>query len=114
MAEANEPPEQTVVRGLREELGLDVTVRGLLVVDWVPPHGPWDDHVALISDGGVLDIEPPRPHDEELSETRFVSLDEAGGLLRDRMRRRLTEAVHALREKRPVYLHDGRQLRTAS
>ncbi|WP_200306139.1 NUDIX domain-containing protein [Streptomyces adelaidensis] len=108
MAEANEPPERTVVRELKEELGLDVTVRGLLVVDWVPPHGPWDDQIAFIFDGGVLDIEPPRPHDEELSEARFASLDEAGGLLRDRMRRRLAEAVHALREKRSAYLHDGR------
>jgi hypothetical protein len=35
---------------------LDITLRGLLVVDWVAaPHGPWDDQIAFIFDGGTLD-----------------------------------------------------------
>lgn len=108
MAEANEPPEETVARELREELGLDVVVHGLLVVDWVAPHGPWDDQIAFVFDGGTIDVErKPMPHDEELSEARFVDPAKAGGLLQDRMRRRLTEALRALREGRTVYLHDG-------
>ncbi|MFI7295584.1 NUDIX domain-containing protein [Streptomyces sp. NPDC050121] len=108
MAEANEPPEETVVRELREELGLDVVVHGLLVVDWVAPHGPWDDQIAFIFDGGTIDVEGKlMPHDEELSEARFVDPAKAGALLRDRMERRLTAAVRALREERTAYLHDG-------
>ncbi|MBA2807757.1 NUDIX hydrolase [Streptomyces sp. KM273126] len=111
MAEANEPPEETAVRELREELGLDVVVRGFLVVDWVAPHGPWDDQIAFIFNGGTIDVEGKlKPHDEELSEARFVDLAEAGGLLQDRMRRRLTEAVRALWEGQTVYLHDGQAL----
>jgi 8-oxo-dGTP pyrophosphatase MutT (NUDIX family) len=43
MAEANEPPEETMRRELREELGVHGTLFGLLVVDWVAPHGPWED-----------------------------------------------------------------------
>src|SRR5208282_1770142 len=43
MAEANEPPADAVRRELREELGLDLHVGDLLCVDWVSPHGPWDD-----------------------------------------------------------------------
>lgn len=108
MAEANEPPEQTVARELREELGLEVTLSGLLVVDWVAPHGPWDDHIAFIFDGGTLDpAEELRPHDQELSEARFVALDKARELLGERMRDRLDAAVRAADEGRPVYLHDG-------
>lgn len=111
MSEANEPPEDTVVRELREELGLDVVVHGLLVVDWVPPHGPWDDQIAFIFDGGTVDLDnAPRPHDEELREARFVNLDKAEELLRDRMRRRLAAAVRAQREERPVYLRDGHEV----
>ncbi|WP_432191205.1 NUDIX domain-containing protein [Streptomyces sp. bgisy027] len=108
MAEANEPPEETVVRELWEELGLDVVVHGLLIVDWVAPHDPWDDQIAFIFDGGTIDVEEKlTPHDEELSEARFIDLTETGALLRDRMRQRLAEAVRALREGQTLYLHDG-------
>lgn len=54
MAEANEPPKQAVRRELWEELGREIDVRGLLVVDWGAPHGPWDDQIAFIFDGGTL------------------------------------------------------------
>ncbi|MEV5309220.1 NUDIX domain-containing protein [Streptomyces sp. NPDC052610] len=38
MAEANEPPEDTARRELMEELGIRLTLRGLLVVDFLR-HG---------------------------------------------------------------------------
>ena len=60
MAEANEPPADAVRRELREELGLDLHVGELLCVDWVSPHGPWDDLVNFIFDGGVLTSAPSR------------------------------------------------------
>lgn len=37
-----------------EKLGLRVTIRGLLVVDWVAPCGPWDDQISFIFNGGPL------------------------------------------------------------
>lgn len=98
MAEANEPPETAVARELGEELGLDITLHGLLVVDWVPPHGPWDDQIAFIFDGGTLDAHQTRvmrPRDEELSEAAFVALDKARELLRERLRNRLDAAIRA-------------------
>ncbi|MFE6697664.1 NUDIX domain-containing protein [Streptomyces sp. NPDC057718] len=108
MAEANESPEEAVRRELREELGRDVDVLGLLVVDWVAPHGPWDDQIAFIFDGGTLHGgEALRPHDHELSEARFVPLEEARDLVGERMRQRLEAAMKALREGRPTYLRDG-------
>ncbi|MGW4624587.1 NUDIX hydrolase [Streptomyces sp. SID7982] len=108
MAEANEPPEEAVKRELREELGREINLLGLLVVDWVAPHGPWDDQIAFIFNGGTLhDGEALRPHDHELSEARFVPLKEAPGLVGDRMWPRLEAAMKALREGRPVYLRDG-------
>lgn len=109
MAEANEPPERAVKRELREELGLEITLHSLLVVDWVAPHGPWDDQIAFIFEGGTLNgPEAPRPHDEELSEARFVPIEKARELLRKRMRDRLDAALRAADAGRTLYLHDGR------
>ncbi|MEU8546562.1 NUDIX hydrolase [Streptomyces roseoverticillatus] len=110
MAEANEAPDVAAVRELREELGLAVVIRGLLVVDWVAPHGPWDDQVAFIFDGGVLDSEVAtalRPRDAELSEVRFVSAQDAGELLRPRIAGRFAAAVKVLAGGRPAYLRNG-------
>ncbi len=110
MVEANEPPEVAAVRELGEELGIAVALRGLLVIDWVSPHGPWDDQIAFIFDGGVLDDEQAvhlSPRDEELSEVGFFEADCVGELLRERMRARLRAALNALGSGRPTYLHDA-------
>ncbi|MEV6439878.1 NUDIX hydrolase [Streptomyces anulatus] len=108
MAEANAPPEEAARRELREELDRDIDLLGLLVVDWVAPHGPWDDQIAFIFNGGTLDDDQAlRPHDHELSEARFTPLEEARDLVSERMWRRLDAAVKALNDGRPMYLRDG-------
>jgi ADP-ribose pyrophosphatase len=38
MAEPNEPPRDAAQRELKEELGLDIQVGGMLCVDWVSPQ----------------------------------------------------------------------------
>ncbi|MDH6130014.1 NUDIX hydrolase [Kitasatospora sp. GP82] len=110
MAEGNEPPHDAAARELREELGLTVRVRGLLVVDWVAPHGPWDDQIAFIFDAGTIsaeDVTTLRPHDDELSEAMFLPVSELRGLLRGRLQRRLDAAVQAIADGQTRYLHDG-------
>ncbi|MFF4019349.1 NUDIX domain-containing protein [Streptomyces sp. NPDC001843] len=107
MAEENEPPEETVRRELGEELGLEVVPCGLLVVDWVAPHGPWDDQIAFVFDGGTINEERLDPQDGELSEACFVPPDTALTLVGERMRRRLRAALRAIDQDRPQYLRDG-------
>jgi 8-oxo-dGTP diphosphatase len=111
MAEANEPPHETARRELREELGIEVAVGRLLVVDWVSPHGPWDDLLAFVFDGGVLPGDVGlRPADDELGEVEFVDADMAVQRLRPYVWRRVAAAVAALPVGRPRYLVDGRAL----
>ncbi|MFE7594581.1 NUDIX domain-containing protein [Kitasatospora sp. NPDC057512] len=110
MAEANEPPDEAAVRELREELGLDITIRRLLVVDWVAPHGPWDDQIAFIFDAGTLSPDQAarvRPHDDELSEAVFLPVSEVANRLRIRQRNRLDAAVRAIADGGARYLRDG-------
>ncbi|WP_409469700.1 NUDIX domain-containing protein [Streptomyces sp. HC307] len=111
MAEANEPPHIAATRELKEELGLAIEPRRLLVVDWVAPHGPWDDQIAFIFDAGTIgtaEAAALQPHDDELSELAFVTPAEATTRLRNRLARRLRAALEALNgQGGPLYLHDG-------
>ncbi|GAA2653756.1 NUDIX hydrolase [Nonomuraea recticatena] len=101
MAEANESPAAAARREIQEELGLGLEIGRLLVVDWVPPHGPWDDSLMFIFEGGTV-TEGVRPVDDEVGEARFVHVTEARDLLRPYVWRRLQAALDV-----PAYLEHG-------
>lgn len=83
MVEKNEPPRQTAIREVHEELDLEVVPGPLLHIEWVPPHGPWDDMISLIFDGGIVsDPSALRLADGELRAAEFVEPDEAQARLR--------------------------------
>lgn len=110
MAEANEPPHLAVQRELKEELGLDIQVGALLVVDWVSPHGPWDDLLTFIFDGGQLDDEQIaviKLCDEELERFEFCTPEQAQQRLRPYVWRRVAVALEVLRTGQVQYLQDG-------
>jgi hypothetical protein len=68
-----------------EELGIAFPAGRLLVVDWVAPHGPWDDSLMFVFDGGVLSEEKragTRLSDRESAAFRFFHPDEASEALR--------------------------------
>jgi 8-oxo-dGTP diphosphatase len=110
MAEANEPPREAAMREIREELGFEPLVGQLLVVDWVPPHGPWDDLLVFVFDGGLLD-EPRQPaialDPDELRACRFCEPNEAAELLRPEVWRRAAHAINAVGGGHTLYLHSG-------
>jgi 8-oxo-dGTP diphosphatase len=110
MAEANEPPAEALRRELREELGLDIGVGDLLCVDWVSPHGPWDDLVNFIFDGGILsdrDIGNLQLVDHELRAFEFCDKGQVKGRLPSYVWRRVAAALQAVETGRALYLQDG-------
>lgn len=111
MAEANEPPAEAARRELREELALAIPVGRLLCVDWVSPHGPWDDSLIFVFDGGVLTgRQTAELHcaDDELNDVGFFDFDEAAHRLRPYVWQRTQAALAALTGGAAVYLHDGK------
>ncbi|KZM70468.1 NUDIX hydrolase [Nocardia terpenica] len=112
MAEANEAPDQAVRRELREELGLHLdTDLALLCVDWVSPHGPWDDSIMFIFDTGTLSaerIDTLEITDHELDAFEFCTAEQAEQRLRTYMWSRVQAALQARETKKVVYLHNGK------
>jgi 8-oxo-dGTP diphosphatase len=108
MAEANEPPIEAAARELREELGLSTEIGALLCVDWIPPHGPWDDTIVFVFDGGTLspaDIDTLRITDDELAAFRFCTRQEAANLLRPYVWQRAASALDTLSTGQARYFH---------
>jgi 8-oxo-dGTP diphosphatase len=99
--DAGETPEQACRREVKEEIGLDVEIGRLLVVDWTPPTPERSlPMVVFIFDGGtVFDgaVEPDRItlDDHELDEFRFVPVEAALTLLSANDQRRLPIALEA-------------------
>jgi 8-oxo-dGTP pyrophosphatase MutT (NUDIX family) len=50
-----EAPAVGLVRELQEELGITVTVRELITVNWLPAWRGWDDACLLLFDLGTTD-----------------------------------------------------------
>lgn len=53
VVDPSESPAQCVVREVREELAIDVEVKGLLAVNWLPPWRGWTDATVFVFDLGV-------------------------------------------------------------
>jgi 8-oxo-dGTP diphosphatase len=116
MVEANESPLDALRRELTEELDLNRPSYRLLCIDWVPPHGPWDDQISFIFDGGSLqsdECERLMGHDQEIVDIQFAHQEGFEDLLRPRLWRRVRVALEILGcGGPPRYLHDGRPAQT--
>ncbi|WP_428951376.1 NUDIX domain-containing protein [Streptomyces sp. cg35] len=109
-----ETPRQGAGRETLEEIGLDVPVGRLLVVDWVPGTAR-PPIVAYLYDGGVLDeerIKAIRLQEEELVSWRFVARDELDGYLLGALGHRVGAALDVLDQGAgTVELENGRPVR---
>ncbi len=55
VVEVGESPATGLVRELQEELGITVSVQGLITVNWLPAWRGWDDACILLFDLGVAE-----------------------------------------------------------
>lgn len=96
VVEVGESPRLAVQREVLEELGLEIEPGGLLLTDWLPPWGGWDDAVCLVFDGGTQDsdvLAEVVKQEREIRDVRFCTLDEVDDLAADFTARRVRAAV---------------------
>ncbi|MEU6715396.1 NUDIX hydrolase [Nonomuraea sp. NPDC046802] len=111
MTESNEPPIEGLRRELTEELGLRFPgPLALVCVDWVGPHGPWDDSLMMIFNAGTLTADQAaalRITDPELAAFEFRTPEQAQQRLRPYVWARLAAAITAADTGTVAYLHNG-------
>jgi 8-oxo-dGTP diphosphatase len=110
IVEPLEPPRLGAAREVREELGIDLEVGRLLVVDWMPPYLGWEDAIEMIFDGGVVsedDLALWHLEPAEIKAVALVDLPRASKLVTPLAFRRLHLAM-ALGPDEMAYTEDGR------
>ena len=113
VVEADESPAAAVAREVREELGVELFIGRLLVVDWIPAQTPKTEGLMFLFDGGVLDAETTGrfalPADE-LREWMFAEPDQVAGRVTSLMAHRLEGALVALDAEATRYLEGGEEI----
>lgn len=110
IVEVGESPKLATTREIEEELALVLPAGDLLLTDWLPPWGGWDDAVCLIFDGGVHPssiLEKTTLQPREIRSVAFCTLDEVRERAADFTARRVEAALDALKGG-PTYTESGR------
>jgi 8-oxo-dGTP pyrophosphatase MutT (NUDIX family) len=110
VVEVGESPLLAVAREVDEELGLEIPAGPLLLTDWLPPWGGWDDALCLVFDGGAHDaslVDRIVPQAREIRTAAFCTLDEVDERAADFSARRIRSALANLGGG-PAYTESGR------
>ena len=116
VVEVSESPQLAVAREVEEELGLKVEAGRLLLTDWLPPWGGWDDAVCLVFDGGVHEpsvVDTIVRQEREIKSVAFCTIAEIREKCADFTARRIESALRNLGDSPgPSYTESGRGLPT--
>lgn len=110
VVETNESPGAAVIREIREELSLAVSLGRLLVLDWVPPGLYPNDGAMVVFDGGVLLADHTAKivlQAEELRSRAWCDDEEVAKRLPGVLARRVAAALRARADGTTAYLEDG-------
>ena len=112
VVEVGESPRDAAAREIEEELAIAVGAGDLLLIDWLPPWGGWDDAVCLVFDGGEHDdalLETMTLQTREIRHAEFATLDQVRERCADFTTRRIAAALAvATGDARPGYVESGR------
>ncbi len=109
VAEPAESPVVSLQREVREELGVDLPVGGLVAVDWLPPYKQWTDALLLVFDlgahpdlAGRATLQP-----SELRAVHWCTVEEASAHVAPYVARLLGSVLGAGADGRTMFLEDG-------
>jgi 8-oxo-dGTP pyrophosphatase MutT (NUDIX family) len=111
VVEVGESPRVAVAREVEEELELTIEAGALLLTDWLPPWGGWDDALCLVFDGGVHPasiVQQIVPQPREIKTADFLTLAEIDERAADFTARRVRAALASLAGTGPAYTESGR------
>jgi 8-oxo-dGTP pyrophosphatase MutT (NUDIX family) len=109
--EAGEDPRTCALREVREELGIEIGLGRMLVIDHKSELMPRGDSTMIIYDGGVLtNPSSIRLNEEELRSFRFMPEEELDEYLTAGLAFRVRSAIRAVEAGTMVEIVDGQRV----
>lgn len=108
VVEVGESPQLAAAREVAEELGIEIPAGDLLITDWLPPWGGWDDALCLVFDGGHHDpaiLAGLVRQEREIRTAEFCTLEQVDERCRDFTARRIRSALGS---RGSTYTESGR------
>jgi 8-oxo-dGTP pyrophosphatase MutT (NUDIX family) len=112
VVEVGESPQLAAGREVQEELALDLPAGPLLLTDWLPPWGGWDDAVCLVFDGGEHDagiLDGIQKEPREIRAAEFATLEQVRERCADFTARRIESALANIGGAGPAYVESGQR-----
>lgn len=110
VVEVGESPHLAVAREVTEELALELPAGPLLLTDWLPPWGGWDDALCLVFDGGshpAALVDDIVRQEREIRSAAFCTLAEVSERAAEFTARRVRAALANLDSTGPSYTESG-------
>ena len=110
VVEVGESPRVAAGREIHEELALEIEPGSLLLTDWLPPWGGWDDAVCLVFDGGVHDagiVEGLVLQPREIRNAEFATVEQVRERCADFTARRIEAAIGNAKAGLSSYVESG-------
>ncbi len=111
VVEVGESPQLAAGREVQEELALELPAGPLLLTDWLPPWGGWDDAVCLVFDGGEHDaslLDRVEMQPREIRAAEFATPEQVRERCADFTARRIASAMATLDAGGgPAYVEGG-------
>ncbi|MEP6649328.1 MAG: NUDIX hydrolase [Lapillicoccus sp.] len=111
VVEVRESPREAAAREVLEELGLRLPVGRLVLTDWLPPWGGWDDALCLVFDAGVHPasiLDGVVLQAREIRATAYCSLEDVHARAADYTARRVVSALAAADGGGAAFTESGR------
>lgn len=106
----NESPRQACLRETKEEIGLDLKEVKFLCLDYKENNGDKGESLQFVFFGGKLnddEIKNIKLDQKEISEYKFLKINEASLLLGEGLKTRLPKCLEALKNNSVIYLENG-------
>lgn len=113
VVDKDESPREGGLREMKEEIGIILENIKFLCIDYISAKGEKNENLQFIFTAGILNsnqIKAIKIKQDEISEYKFLKVDDALPFLSEEQARRLLKCFEAIKSDAIIYLENGNHI----